>query len=743
MTTNVPVTQEFRGQHGVTAEDYERVEGVLGRAPTYEELGVFSRMWSEHCGYRSSRLLLRHLPPAGPDVLQGTGENVGVIDAGDGIAVAVKIESRNHSSLIEPHHGAATGVGGIFRDMLATGARPIASLNSLRFGSVDHADTMRLFQRVVAGIGSYGNCAGVPTVGGEVYFDAGYNDNILVNLFAVGLLSHVRVSRARATAPGNSVIYVGAETGSSGIRAGSLPASAEVRATSQCPRPAVQVGDPFTGKRLMEACLELRGGDGVAAIQDMGAGGLTRSAVEMAGRAGAGIEIDLEAVPVRERGMTPYEILLSESQERLLVAVAAGHEQEVLDCCAKWDVCGAVVGRVSDDQRLRARWWGDEVVSIPIEPLTHPPTYRRPAAEPSRSDAQQRPGTETSGEREDYNLALEKLLASPNLCSREWIWGQYDYLVGSNTVVGPGGDAAVVRLKGTRRALALTVDCNSRYCAMDPYLGSVIAVAEAARNIVAAGARPVAVSDCLNFGSPERPEVMWQFHQTLHGLRDACVALDTPVVSGSVSFYNETDGRAIPPTPAIGMVGILDDVTHRLRPWFRAQGDAVVLLGCTREELEGSEYLAVVHNARFGVPPWIDLDAERRLHRVCIEAAREGCLRSAHDVADGGLAVALAECCMGGPGEPLGVRCALDGGIPTAAFLFGESQSRMIVSVRRRHLGQLRELANREGVPVSVLGEVRGNHLVIGDVLDADLERLRVAWREGLSRRLAAGGIAG
>jgi phosphoribosylformylglycinamidine synthase len=732
----VVVTPELAREHGLSAEEYERILGLLGRSPTYEELGVFSVMWSEHCSYKSSRLLLKTLPTTGPHVLQGPGENAGVIDVGDGLAVALKIESHNHPSFIEPRQGAATGVGGILRDIFAMGARPIASLNSLRFGALEAPRMAYLLAGVVGGIGGYGNCVGVPTVGGEVYFAEGYDENILVNVLTIGLLRRERIFRGRAVGPGNPVLYVGAKTGRDGIHGASLLASAEFDETTEEKRPAVQVGDPFTEKLLVEACLELMAGDAVAGIQDMGAAGLTSSAVEMAGRAGTGICLDLGAVPVRERGMTPYEILLSESQERMLLVVAAGREEEVAAVCRRWDLEVAIIGRVTDDARFRATWQGRDVVSVAVTALADPPAYRRPGSEPVHVEKPERaplPGAAT----EDHGEVLIRLLESPNLCSREWIWRQYDCRVGSNTVLGPGGDAAVLRLKGTRRGVALTVDCNSRYCALDPYLGTVIAVAEAARNLVAVGARPAAVSDCLNFGNPERPEIMWQFQQAVSGLRDACAAFETPVVSGNVSFYNETDGRAIPPTPTVAMVGLLDDVGQHLTPWFRAEGDVVLLLGTTREELDGSEYLRLVHGVLGATPPWIDLDAERRLHHLCLAAAHEGLLRSAHDVAEGGLAVALAECCFGGAGEPLGVRCAVDGSLAPAGFLFGESQSRMVVSVRRRAVSRLRDLATREGVPLSVLGEVRGERLVIGDLLDLDVHALRARWRQALPRLLA------
>jgi phosphoribosylformylglycinamidine synthase len=732
------VTEELALQHALSREEYARILELLGRTPTYEELGVFSVMWSEHCSYKSSRLLLKTLPNTGAIVLQGPGENAGIIDAGDGIGLALKIESHNHPSFIEPYQGAATGVGGILRDIFAMGARPIASLNSLRFGSPDHPRTPYLLKGVVAGIGGYGNCVGVPTVGGDLYFAPGYNGNILVNVFTVGIVDTQRIFRAYAAGPGNPVLYVGARTGRDGIHGASLLASAEFDAALEDKRPAVQVGDPFTEKLLVEACLELMAGDALAGVQDLGAAGLTSSSVEMAGRAKTGIELDLSAVPLRESGMTPYEVLLSESQERMLLVVKSGREAEVIAQCRRWDLDAAVIGRVTDDRRFRARWQGREVVSIPVEAVADPPAYRRPASEPARPAAEERGTVPRAAAEVEHGTALATLLASPNLCSRQWVWRQYDQLVGSNTVLRPGADAAVIRLKGTSRALAMTVDCNSRYCSLDPYLGTVIAVAEAARNLVAVGARPAAVSDCLNFGNPERPEIMWQFQQAISGIRDACVALGTPVVSGNVSFYNETDGRAIPPTPTIAMVGLLDDVATHLVPWFRAEGDVVVLLGASREELDGSEYLAVVHDLVAGAPPWIDLDAERRLHQLCLSAAAEGILESAHDLSEGGLAVALAESCITGPDEPLGMRCAVDGALSPAAFLFGESQSRMLVSVRRRALGRLRDLANRAGVPISTLGEVHGQRLVIGDLLDVDVRRLRTQWSQAMESHLAS-----
>jgi phosphoribosylformylglycinamidine synthase len=731
----VEVTDAIAAEHGLTPDEYARIRQLLGRVPTFEELGVFAVMWSEHCSYKSSRAWLRQLPTTGPEVLQGPGENAGAVDIGAGLAAVFKIESHNHPSFIEPFQGAATGVGGILRDVFTMGARPIASLDALRFGSLDRPRMPYLVKGVVGGIGHYGNCIGVPTVGGDLYFDPGYDQNILVNAFTLGVAPRDRLFRARAAGVGNPVVYVGSRTGRDGIHGASLLASAEFDARAAEKRPAVQVGDPFTEKLLLEACLALMQTDHVVAIQDMGAAGLTSSSLEMAGRGGLGMVLELDRVPLREEGMTPYEILLSESQERMLLVVRAGSEAAVQAIFARWDLEAEVVGHLSDDGVFRARWQGEEVCALPVAALTESaPVYRRPAEEPARVEEMQRLDPAEVREPADFGHALLTLLESPNLCSREWVYRQYDQLVGGNTVVRPGGDAAVVRVEGTRRALALTVDCNSRYCLLDPYLGAMLAVVEAARNLVAVGARPLAVSDCLNFGNPEKPDVMWEFQQAIQGIRDACVGLGTPVVSGNVSFYNETEGHPIPPTPMIAMVGLLEDVETHLTPWWKNEGDLVVLLGRTREELGGSEYLAVIHGLVRGAPPWIDLEAEKRLHRLCLAAAQEHLLRSAHDLAEGGLAVALAECSFGGPG--LGVRVAVDRGMRTDALLFGESQSRMLVSLRRRHLGRLRDLARREDVPCTVLGEVRGRSLVVAELLDLPLEPARERWRRALERRL-------
>ncbi|MCK6553422.1 phosphoribosylformylglycinamidine synthase subunit PurL [Candidatus Binatia bacterium] len=731
------MTATEAAEHGLSAEEFARICSTLGRAPNLVELGVFSVMWSEHCSYKSSRALLKTLPTRGPRVLQGPGENAGIVDIGDGLAVAFKIESHNHPSFVEPYQGAATGVGGILRDVFTMGARPIANLNSLRFGSVDHPRTRYLVNGVVAGIGGYGNCIGVPTVGGEVYFDEGYNENILVNAFTLGIVRTDAIFRACAAGVGNPVIYVGSKTGRDGIHGASLLASAEFTGETEQKRPTVQVGDPFTEKLLLEACLELMENDAIVAIQDMGAAGLTSSSVEMAGRGGMGIHLDLDRVPLRERGMSPYEILLSESQERMLIVARRGAEEVVRRVFARWDLDAAVIGTVTDDGHFRVSLHGEEVVRIPIGALTDDaPIYQRPATPPPGTDELQELRLEQVPLPGDYNQTLLRLLDSPNIASKSWVFAQYDYLVRSNTVVEPGSDAAVVRVKGTTKALAMSVDCNSRYCFLDPYVGAMVAVVESARNVVCAGATPIGLTDCLNFGNPEKPGVMWQFAEAIRGIRDACHALNVPVVSGNVSFYNETDGRPIPPTPTIAMVGLIDDVQQTTTQWFKTEGDVVVLLGRTREELGGSEYLAITRGLVCGTPPWIDLEVESALQRACRAAIGEGLVRSAHDISEGGLAVALAECCMSGPGPHLGAVIALEGAIRPDAILFGESQSRILVSVRRRHLARLRELAAAADVPAATLGEVRGRRLVIDPLVDLDIDELRRTWVEALPRRL-------
>jgi len=731
-----PITPDVVASHGLTVEEYQKIENILGRDPNLTELGIFSVMWSEHCSYKSSKAYLKLLPTEGPGVLQGPGENAGAVDVGDGLAAVFKMESHNHPSFIEPYQGAATGVGGILRDVFTMGARPIASLNSLRFGSFEDARTAYLVKGVVGGIGGYGNCVGVPTVGGEVYFDETYNANILVNAFTLGLAKKGSLFKGRAKGVGNSLMYVGAKTGRDGIH-GATMASEAFSEEAEKRRPTVQVGDPFTEKLLLEACLKLMENDFLIGIQDMGAAGLTSSSTEMAERGKTGVELELSIVPLREQGMTPYEILLSESQERMLLVVKKGCEEKVKSIFNRWDLDAVVVGRVTRDRLFRVLFHGTEVARIPISALTsEAPVYSRSAERPKDQDEVQRLDLKNIAEPKDLGTTLKALLNSPNLGSKEWVYRQYDHFVRSNTVLAPGSDAAVIRIKETKKGLALTVDGNGRYCYLDPYVGGLLAVAEAARNLACVGAKPLGLSDCLNFGSPERPEVMWQFSGVIQGMRDGCIALGVPVVSGNVSFYNETSGVPIYPTPTVAMVGILAKVERHVTPWFKSEGDNVVLLGSTREELGGSEYLKVFHGLVRGTPPWIDLKLERAVQLCCLKAIERGILRSAHDVSEGGLAVALAECCVAGPGRPLGVRIELREMMRTDALLFGESQSRIIVSIEGKKLNRLREIAEKEGAPMHVIGEVGGTRFVVQPMIRLPVEELKTIWCNALEKRL-------
>jgi phosphoribosylformylglycinamidine synthase len=617
------------------------------------------------------------------------------------------------------------------------GARPVASLNSLRFGAIAHPRTSQLVKGVVGGIGGYGNSVGVPTVGGEVYFNPGYNGNILVNAFTLGIAPADRIFRATAAGVGNPVIYVGSRTGRDGIHGASLLASREFDDKSEELRPAVQVGDPFTENILIEACLSLMQQDLIIGIQDMGAAGLTSSSVEMADRGKAGIVLDLDTIPTREAGITPYELLLSESQERMLIVAKEGCEEAVRDVFATWDLQAVVIGEVTDDGLFRTTWREKEVVRIPVSALTsQAPAYERPASRPADLTAQQRLDLSALPLPTDYAAVLTSLLTTPNLASKEWVYRQYDFLVGGNTVVQPGSDAAIIRLKASDKGLGISVDCNSRYCALDPYRGAAIAVAESARNLAVSGARPVALSDCLNFGNPEKPEVMWQFVQAIDGMRAACEALEVAVVSGNVSFYNETDGQAIPPTPTVAMVGIMDQVTHHVTQWFKHPGDLVVLLGETHEELGASEYLATIHQQECGRPPRLDLEREKRLQQVCVQAAQAGLFSSAHDVAEGGVAVALAEACISHPHQTLGARVTLTGDLRPDAVLFGESQSRAVVSVRPPDWERLKALLHTSGLPFRVLGEVGGTDLEIVGYMKIATAALRQQWQTALAQQL-------
>ncbi|RMH41862.1 MAG: phosphoribosylformylglycinamidine synthase subunit PurL [Deltaproteobacteria bacterium] len=734
--TDPEVTEALAADHGLTVDEYRRLCDALGRTPTYTELGIASVMWSEHCSYKSSRIHLSQFPTDGPQVIQGPGENAGVVDIGDGQAVVFKMESHNHPSFIEPYQGAATGVGGICRDVFTMGARPIALADCLRFGRPDHPRTPYLLSGVVRGIGDYGNSFGVPNVAGDVAFDASYDGNILVNAFCLGLARADRIFYGTASGVGNAVMYVGAKTGRDGIH-GATMASAEFGDDAEAKRPTVQVGDPFMEKLLLEACLELMELDLLVGIQDMGAAGLTSSSVEMAARAGSGIELDLDAVPVRERNMTPYELMLSESQERMLMVVEAGREAEAMAVFDKWDLDAAVVGRVTDTGRVVARMAGAVRADLPAGLLADGLKYDRPRRRPAYLDDVATLDVDAVPAPGDLAEALLRVLGSPNVASKEWVYRQYDHNVRHGTVARPGmADAGVVRVvspDGARqKGVAIAAGCNQRMVYLDPYEGARLVVAEAYANLVATGARPLAVTDCLNFGSPENPEIMWQFAEAVRGLADACRALGTPVVSGNVSLYNETDGAAIKPTPMIAMVGLLDDAAARVTCFFRGPGRTVALVGAPVGALAGSEYLAALHGIERGKPAPLDVGAARAAFDTMLALADARLLDSAHDVSDGGLACALAECCVAGP-ERVGAAVDLTELAPGARpdeILFSEGPARFVVSFAPSVRDQVEAIARERGAPLRVLGTTGG------DVLDLGLCRVAVdaladAWETG------------
>ncbi len=734
------ITEALIAEHNLSQEEYARILQILGREPNLVELGIFSAMWSEHCSYKSSRIHLKKLPTEGPRVLQGPGENAGIVDIGDGLAVAFKMESHNHPSFIEPYQGAATGVGGILRDIFTMGARPIASLDSLRFGSLSAPRMRHLVDGVVRGIAGYGNCIGIPTLGGETTFHAAYNENILVNVMNVGVVRQDRIFRGRAEGPGNPVVYVGSKTGRDGIHGATMASEEFAGDETKRKRPNVQVGDPFTEKLLMEACLELFETDAIVGIQDMGAAGLTSSSFEMAGRAGSGLELDLSRVPARETAMTPYEIMLSESQERMLLVCRREKLDEVLAVFHKWELEAVEIGRVTASGRVVLFFGGEIVADLPAAPLAdQAPVYDRPRRAPApRPD----PLWPAEDEPPDYAECLRQLLASPDVAEKSWIWTQYDHMVGTNTVERPGGDAAIARIKGTSKGLAVKSDVNPFFCALDPYRGAAIAVAEAARSLAAVGARPLAVTDCLNFGSPEKPEVMWQFAEAVRGITDACDALSIPVVSGNVSFYNETEGRPILPTPTIGMVGLLEDVGKRVRMPFARVGDLVALLGTTRDELGGSEFLRTIRARDEGPCPGVDLEAERRLVDLLIALAVHRKLSSAHDCSDGGVAVALAECAMR---SGLGADVTLAGDVRPCALLFGESTGRALVTFSPGAETAVAASAEQSGVPLRTIGRVTGDRLRISigarRLVDESVAALAGIWTTAFSRAIEAADV--
>ncbi|MDG4658361.1 phosphoribosylformylglycinamidine synthase subunit PurL [Ectobacillus antri] len=714
--------QKIYAEMGLSDEEFQMIKDILGRTPNYTETGLFSVMWSEHCSYKNSKPVLRKFPTTGERVLQGPGEGAGIVDIGDNQAVVFKIESHNHPSAIEPYQGAATGVGGIIRDVFSMGARPVALLNSLRFGELQTPRVKYLFEEVVAGIAGYGNCIGIPTVGGEVQFDPCYEGNPLVNAMCVGLINHEDIKKGQAHGAGNTVMYVGASTGRDGIH-GATFASEELSEDSESKRPAVQVGDPFMEKLLLEACLELVKSDALVGIQDMGAAGLTSSSAEMASKAGMGIEMHLDDVPQREAGMTAYEMMLSESQERMLIVVKKGREQEIKDLFQKYGLAAVSIGTVTEDKMLRLFHKGEMVAEVPVDALAEEaPVYHKPSQEPAYFAEFQAMENDVP-QVDNYNETLLALLKQPTIASKEWVYDQYDHQVRTSTIVTPGSDAAVVRVRGTQKALAMTTDCNSRYIYLDPETGGKIAVAEAARNIVCSGAEPLAITDCLNYGNPEKPEIFWQIEKSVDGMSEACRTLSTPVIGGNVSLYNERSGDAVYPTPTVGMVGLVHDLTHVTTQDFKENGDLIYVIGETQPEFGGSELQKMMYGKIFGKAPAIDLKVEAKRQKQLLAAIQAGLVQSAHDIAEGGFAVAIAESLMG---TAFGADVTIEGEATTA--LFAETQSRFIVSVKPEN-----RAAFEQAVEAKYIGTVTetGKLIIRGaeELIHADVQELKTAWK--------------
>ncbi len=720
-------------QFGVTDEEYALICGFMGRKPNYTEIGVFSVMWSEHCSYKNSKPILKKFPITGEHVLMGPGEGAGIVDIGDNQAAVFKIESHNHPSAVEPYQGAATGVGGIIRDIFSMGARPIALLNSLRFGNLENERVKYLFENVVSGIAGYGNCIGIPTVAGEVMFNESYEGNPLVNAMCVGLIDHDKIQRGVAKGVGNPVFYVGPATGRDGIH-GATFSSVELSEESEKNRTAVQVGDPFMEKLVMEATLELINSGIVLGIQDMGAAGLTCSSAEMASKAGNGLELYLDEVPQRETGMTPYEMMLSESQERMLFVIEPQHEEQAMEIFNRWGIICAKVGKVTDDGRLRLFHQGQEVADMPVTALVDEcPVYNKPSEEPAYYRENGQIDTADFAEQTDLTAALKQVLASPTVASKEWVYNQYDYMVRTATAVQPGSDAAVVLIDGTRKGLAMTTDCNGRYVYLDPEMGGRIAVAEAARNIVCSGGEPLAITDNLNFGNPEKPEVFWQLEKAADGISEACNVLSTPVIGGNVSLYNENATGAIYPTPVIGMVGLVRDVDHITTQGFKAEGDVIILIGDTKDEFGGSELQYVLTGESVGRPPVIDLATEKKMLDAVLGAIRQGLVASAHDLSEGGIAVALAESCMSGR---LGANVALTSELRPDHLLFSESQSRILLSAKPDQADALQAWLTEQGVAHAQIGQVGGTELTIqvnGEIgVQAPVKHLETVWKDAI-----------
>ncbi|SES41777.1 phosphoribosylformylglycinamidine synthase subunit PurL [Psychrobacillus sp. OK032] len=718
--------QKLYAQMGMSDEEFEMAQKIIGRLPNYTETGLFSVMWSEHCSYKNSKPVLRKFPTKGPQVLQGPGEGAGIVDIGDGQAVVFKMESHNHPSAIEPYQGAATGVGGIIRDVFSMGARPIALLNSLRFGELKTPRVKYLFEEVVAGIAGYGNCIGIPTVGGEIQFDDCYEGNPLVNAMCVGLINHEDIQKGIAAGEGNTVMYAGAKTGRDGIH-GATFASEELTEASEEKRPAVQVGDPFMEKLLLEACLEVVKSDALIGIQDMGAAGLTSSSAEMASKAGHGVELNLDYIPQRETGMTAYEMMLSESQERMLIVVKKGREEEIVKIFDKYGLDCVAVGKVTNDKMLRLLHNGEVVAEVPADALAEEaPVYYKPSSVPAYfTEFQAMENVEPAVT--DYKETLLNLLQQPTIASKEWVYDQYDYQVRTSTVVTPGSDAAVVRVRGTNKGLAMTTDCNSRYIYLDPVVGGKIAVAEAARNVVCSGAKPLAITDCLNFGNPENPEIFWQLEKSADGIAEACIALDSPVIGGNVSLYNERSGTAVYPTPTIGLVGLVEDLAHVTTQSVKQAGDILYVIGETKTEFGGSELQKLVEKRIFGQAPSIDLEVEAARQKALLSAIKSGVVQSAHDIAEGGLAVALAEKAFGANG--LGVEVTINGSATTA--LFSESQSRFLVTVKPENVAKFEEIV-KDAVKIGAVTD--SNKVVITNEdgtewISGSVDEFRSAWK--------------
>ncbi|RKX25830.1 MAG: phosphoribosylformylglycinamidine synthase subunit PurL [Candidatus Zixiibacteriota bacterium] len=735
--TQPTVTLEMVKKHGLNPEEYERIKEILGREPNYTELGIFSVMWSEHCSYKNSIALLKTLPREGSSILAEAGEeNAGAVDIGEGLAVVFKIESHNHPSAIEPYQGAATGVGGILRDIFTMGARPIAALNSLRFGSPSDPHVRYLVDGVVRGIGDYGNSFGVPTVAGEVYFDDAYTTNPLINAMAVGIMKTDGICSAVAKGEGNAIMIVGSKTGRDGIH-GATFASEELTEASQEKRPAVQIGDPFTEKLLLEATLEIIDKDLVVGIQDMGAAGLTCSSAEMSAKGESGIEIHIDLVPVRESAMTPYEILLSESQERMLVCVKKGKEDDVRAVFDKWDLDSTIIGQVTSDGLMTVKLNGEVVSQIPSEVLVlggSAPIYHRESKRPAYMDKLNHIDLTDYSTDCDWNDTLLRMLAAPNICHKGWVFEQYDSMVRTNTSVGPGSDAAVMRLRKTNRALAMATDCNGRYCYLNPRLGARSAVAECARNIVCSGGKPLAITNCLNFGNPYKPGIYYGFSEAVAGMGEACRVFDTPVTGGNVSFYNEDPERAVFPTPTIGMIGLVENIDHITTQWFKNDGDTVMLLGDTREELGASEYIHAIHGQNRGPVPKLDLLFELKLQQTLLAAIESGLIKSAHDVSDGGLAIALAESCIGNSEHSIGAAINLGSDLRPDCLLFGESQSRVVISCAPDDIAEIITLFRKAGIPAKEIGTVGGHTLTIDKLVDMPLDKLHDAFYDSLPR---------